>query len=162
MTRTILVLGCVLIVALALWAMRRGWRNRLARSANLPALPAPPTDLGTAMLSATGLYVGTTTAANWQDRVLHDGLGARAAAALSLYPGGLLIDRRGARPIFVPATAWVGARVAPALAGKVVGAGGLLVLRWQLGGTQLDSGFRADDKSTYPTWLTAINERISA
>jgi hypothetical protein len=157
MIRLLLVLGCVVLVLVALAGMRLGWRNRERRQATLPPLPAVPADLGSPRLpAATGVYVGTTFAASWQDRVVHGGLGRRAEASLALYDAGALIDRTGAEPVFVPAAELLDARLAPALAGKVMGAGGLLVLRWRLGAQEVDTGFRADDKSVYPSWVRAL------
>ena len=163
MTRALLVLSCVAALVLVLVGLRRGWRSRLARQAHLPPLPVVPLELGGPSLRATGLYVGTAFASSWQDRVLHGGLGERAAAAASLHPAGLLLTRQGAEPLFVPRAAWIEARLAPALAGKVMGEGGLLVLRWRLGESELDTAFRADDKTTYPQWVRAINNgKVSA
>ena len=156
MTRLWLVLSCVAVLALALLGMWLGWRNRRRRQSYLPALPELPSELGTPSLSATGLYVGTTFATSWQDRVVHDGLGARAAGSATLYPSGLVIERDGARPVFVPKGDLVDVRVAPGLAGKVMGDGGLLVARWRLGETELDTAFRADDKSSYPDWIRSL------
>jgi hypothetical protein len=162
MTRALLVLLCLAFVALCLLGMRRGWRNRLARQADLPALPALPRELGPAQLSSTGLYVGSTFAGSWQDRVLHGHLGDRADATASLHEAGLLVTRQGGAEVFVPRELWRQARLAPGLAGTVVGEGGLLVLRWQLGPELIDTGFRADDKSTYPRWVNAINGKVTA
>jgi len=161
-TRLLLVLLCVAIVLLALAAMWLGWRNRVARQAHLAPLPDVPDDLGDPTLSASGLYVGTTFATSWQDRVVHDGLGFRANGAATLYPTGLLIERDGAEPVFVPREALVGVRLAPGLAGKVMGDGGLLVARWRLGDTEVDTGFRADDKSSYPDWIRELTKEIPA
>lgn len=168
MTRAILVVLCVVLLVLALAGMRLGWRHRGERQAGLPPLPPVPADPGPARLQLTGLYVGTSTADSWQDRVVHDRLGERAAAVATLHDAGVLIDRQGAPAIFVPRAAWVGARLAPGLAGKVMGEGGLLVLRWRLGnadagdsgGIELDTGLRADDKSVYPAWVAAMNHPI--
>jgi hypothetical protein len=162
MTRLLLVLVCVGVLLLLLAGMRWGWRNRAKRQAYLPALPGVPAELGAASLSASGLYVGTTFATSWQDRVVHQGLGVRAEASATLYPAGLLIERDGAEPVFVPKEALVGVRLAPGLAGKVMGDGGLLVARWRLGDAELDTGFRADDKSTYPDWIRALRREINA
>ncbi len=119
-------------------------------------------DLGEALLAPQeGMYVGTAYASSWQDRVVHGGLGARAAATASLHRDGVLFERQGAESVFIPATDVVDARLAPGLAGKVVGAGGLLVVRWRAGGArdaELDTGFRADDKASYPDWVMKINE----
>jgi hypothetical protein len=157
MTRALLVLACAVFVLLLLAGMRLGWRNRERRQAILPPLPAVPEDLGAERLPVvTGVYVGTTFADSWQDRVVHGGLGRRAAATVGLYDAGALIDRTGAEPVFVPAADLLDARLAPALAGKVMGAGGLLVLRWRLGAHEMDTGFRADDKSVYPSWVRTL------
>jgi hypothetical protein len=157
MIRLILVLVCLAVLALTLLAMRRGWRNRMDRQSVLPPLPGRPADLGTELLRADGLYVGTTYSTSWQDRVVHAGLGERAAASAVLSTAGLAIDRDGAAAIFIPRRAFVEARLA-----KVMGEGGLLVLRWRLGAAELDTAFRADDKTTYPAWVAAINERAAA
>jgi hypothetical protein len=160
--RTLLVVACGLLVLAAVWGMRRGWRNRLARQAGLPPLPAAPADgdVGPVLLASPGLYVGSTFAGSWQDRVLHGGLGIRAAATATLHESGLLITRDGADAVFVPEASWVQARLAPGLAGKVVGEGGLLVVRWRLGEALVDTGFRADDKTRYPEWVDAINGKV--
>lgn len=156
--RTVLVLLCFALVVLAVLGMRRGWTNRARRQASLPPLPAVPADLGEPLLPPlTGSYVGTTFASSWQDRVVHGGLGTPADAVASCHPAGLLVRRQGAAAVFVPAEAVVEARLAPGLAGAVVGAGGLLVVRWRLGEAELDTGFRADDKTGYPTWVRRLN-----
>jgi hypothetical protein len=162
MIRFLLVLLCLAFVVLGAYGMRRGWRNRLARQSTLPALPSEPADPGPAELTSTGLYVGSTFAGSWQDRVLHGRLGERAEATMTLHADGVLMDRQGSPPIYVPRELWREARLAPGLAGKVVGEGGLLVLRWQLGNELVDTGFRADDKTTYPKWVETINGKVRA
>jgi hypothetical protein len=162
MTRLLLVLICVALVVLALAGMRRGWRNRLRRQAELAPLPAVP-ELGELLAPAlAGLYVGTAFSSSWQDRVVHAGLGARADSTATLHPEGVLVDRTGAAPIFVPSDAIESVRLAPGLAGKVMGAGGLLVIRWRLGTAVLDTGIRADDRGLYPAWVRVLNQLIGA
>lgn len=161
MTRAFLVLLCVAFVVAVLAGMRRGWRNRARRQAPLlTELPGVPARLGTLRLGPhEGLYVGSSFAASWQDRVVYRELGNRAAARISWYDTGLVVERDGASTVFVPGEAITDARLAPGLAGKVVGAGGLLVLRWRCGDQLIDTGFRADDKRAYPQWIEAINGR---
>jgi hypothetical protein len=74
-----------------------------------------------------------------------------------LTEAGVSITRQGSTPIFLPAAQLIDARLEPALAGKVVGRGGLLVLRWQHGEQDLDTGIRADDRTSYPQWVAAID-----
>jgi hypothetical protein len=167
MIRAGMVLGCLLLVVLALAGMRLGWRNRGRRQADLPPLPPVPESAGPVSAgpesagpelapALTGLYVGSTVATRWQDRIVAHRLGERAEAVVRLTAAGVLIQRQGSPDIFLPADRLVDARLEPALAGKVVGDGGLLVLRWRHGDRLLDSGIRADDKSGYPAWLRAV------
>lgn len=157
MTRLLLVLATVAVFALAMWGMRRGWLARGRRQGDLEAPPAAPADLGAPMLEPlAGLYVGSTMAGSWQDRIVAGGLGVRADATAGLYGKGVVIERQGSEPVFIPAGSILEASLAPGLAGKVVGAGGLLVIRWQLGGEQIDTGLRADDKTRYPEWVAAL------
>ena len=165
MIRTLLVVIVVAVLLLVLAAMAWGWRRRGARQdVLLPGLDTtPPAELGEIVVpAADGLYVGTTFATSWQDRVVVGGLGRRAAATATLHRSGALFDRQGDSPVFLPWTALDGARVEPALAGKVLGQGGLLVLRWhhsseQGGDHLLDTGFRADDRAVYLDWVTALD-----
>lgn len=160
MIRVLLVLGCVLVFALALAGMYWGWSSRARRQADLPALPMPPESLQapTAPL-LTGLYVGTTVATQWQNRIVAQTLGERADAVATCTNDGVLIDRQGSGPIFIPAGQLVDARLEAAVAGKVMGPGGLLVIRWRHGDYELDTALRADDKSLYPLWVNAIEGR---
>ena len=163
MTRFLLVLVCLAVLVAALWGMRLGWRHRAARQRGLGPLPEPPAEQGAPIIEGeSGLYVGTTSARSWQDRIVARGLGRPAAARATLFPAGLMIDRAGDSVIYVPAASIIEGRLAPALAGKVVGARGLLVVRWRLGDWVLDTGFRADDERRYPDWLRAIAGLVTA
>jgi hypothetical protein len=163
MTRLLLVLGCIAFLLLMLVGMWWGWRNRARRQAGLPALPPVPDAPGDELAPRLdGVYVGSTFASSWQDRVVHGGLGVQANATATLHPSGVLIEREGATAVFLPREAITGARLAPGLAGRVVGEGGLLVIGWRLGDAELDTGLRADEKSSYPQWVRTINERVTA
>jgi hypothetical protein len=159
MTRWALVAAFGLLFVLALSGMWLGWRQRGRRQDWLPELPDVPAALGADLAAPlSGLYVGSTVATRWQDRIVARGLGARAESVARLTEAGALIERQGSTPIFIPAGQLIDARLEPALAGKVVGQGGLLVLRWRHGEHDLDTGIRADDKTGYPGWITAITE----
>nr|WP_237421707.1 transporter [Gordonia sp. SID5947] len=149
----VVVLVWLGLVALVL----RGWRNRGRRQTDLIGpLPTVPADLGVPTRGPdTGLYVGSTIAPSWQDRVAVGDVGDRASAAISAYPAGILIDRKGASEIWIPRASITAVRTERGLAGKVMSADGVLVIRWVLpSGTEIDSGLRADDKNTYPGWVS--------
>jgi len=80
---------------------------------------------------------------------------------LTRYPEGILLERSGATPIWIPQDAIAAIRTERGLAGKVVpGRGntetatGILAIRWRLpSGTEIDTGFRGDDRSEYARWI---------
>lgn len=149
------------LVALMWW----GYRNRRKRQTALPAFPTAPAQLlaavraGTAeplLPPSTGVYASTVTDASWQDRVAVGDVGFRAEATAHLLADGVLFDRTGAEPVWIPRDTVLDARTAPGIAGKVMGRDGLLVVRWRLDGHEFDTGFRADDKDDYQTWVPAL------
>ncbi len=163
MERALWVIGLVLLCLLAAWGLWVGWKHRAQRQSGLPELPAVPEHLGEVVVPPlTGLYVSSTTARNWQDRIVARGLGVRAPALVRLTEDGALIDREGADPIFVPVKDLVEVTTAPGIAGKVMGqADGILILRWRLGDVEVDSGIRADDRDEQAGFIAAARELIN-
>jgi len=161
-TRVELVALFVALFVVSLAAMWLGWRNRARRQSALPELASAPTELGVDVVAPlTGVYVGSTTSTRWQDRIVAHGLGETAESVARLTEAGVLIERQASPSIFIPDGELIDARLEPALAGKVVGRGGLLVLRWQHGSFCLDTGIRADDRTQYPAWIKAIDARAT-
>ncbi|GAA4618429.1 transporter [Saccharopolyspora hordei] len=158
MERTLWVLALVALAALVFYGMWRGWHNRARRqAAELPAFPVPPADLGEELRpAATGMYVGTTKADHWQDRVVVGDIGHRANGSTHLHASGLLVRRTGASDLWIPAESVVDCRLDHKLANKVVPGAGLVVVTWQLGEVLLDTGFRGDDKDVQTEWVEAI------
>ena len=164
MDRTLLTVLLIAIVLLAAWGLLVGWRHRARRQSDLPALPAVPADPGADLVEPlTGLYVSTTNAGSWQDRVVAHGLGRRATATVHLSTTGVLIDRVGEDAIFIPIADLEAVGTAPGIAGKVMAMpDGILVLTWDLGGHKLDSGLRADDLEAQADWIARAEQLIPA
>lgn len=152
---TVLVVIVLMLIMIGL--MTLGWRNRSRAQAGLfDALPQPPTDPGDVVLGPlTGVYIGSTVAGDWQARIARPPLGHRSAATLTAHTEGLLLEL-ATDVVWIPRTDLVGVRRTSALANKTVPGGGILAARWQVasptGHTVIDSGFRADDKDSYPRW----------
>jgi hypothetical protein len=162
MVKDLSLLLTVVLVGVALVLIWLGWRNRLRRQADVDPLPAVPVELGSPLAAADGQYVASTTAGDWLDRIAVHGLGIRTNAELSVRPEGVLFERSGTGPLFIPAARLTGVRQESGMAGKFVEKDGLLVLSWMLGTHELDTGFRtrrADDKTTL---LNALRDLISA
>ncbi|ORI22593.1 transporter [Rhodococcus sp. 1168] len=156
MDRVLIVIAFIvfwlLMIALIFW----GWRGRQKRQADrIGTFPGVPSDIGSTVLEpSTGLYVGSTIAPSWQDRIAVGDIGHRATAELSRHQHGILLVRTGESTIWIPEESIRAIRTERGLAGKVMSKDGLLVIRWELPtGTEIDTGFRADDKFVYPAWV---------
>ncbi|WP_322747529.1 MULTISPECIES: hypothetical protein [unclassified Frankia] len=154
--------GCLLLFVAAVGGMRRTWRRRAERQEeDLPDLPAVPGETGTVLAAPLkGLYLGTVDAGHWLDRITARGLGGRADAYVTVYEGGIQVDRTGSEPFWIARDAVRGARLERAHAGKVAGAGRIIVLAWSLGAHELETGLRGDDRARQPKVVRAVHGLI--
>ncbi|QKV91583.1 hypothetical protein HUT19_07320 [Streptomyces sp. NA02950] len=150
------VVGLLLVIGLVYWLMREGWKWRGTLQGDLPELPQAPAEPGDPRLTMTGRYHGSTTAGQWLDRIVAHGLGTRSRAELTLTDAGVTVVRPGAKDFFIPADSLRDARLDKGIAGKVLAEGGLLILTWQLGDRQIDSGFRSDHAAEHRAWVEAL------
>jgi hypothetical protein len=171
-TSLIMAAVVAVLIAFAIRQMMRGWLRRAQRQAQLiGTLPPLPDTVGPALIPATkGLYVGSTLAPSWLDRIAVGDLGYRTKAVLTRYPEGIMLQRSGAGPIWIPDDAIEAIRTEKGLAGKVILGGrsaatggtaqsheGILAIRWRLpSGAEIDTGFRADDRRQYTQWLEGV------
>ncbi|WP_444661874.1 PH-like domain-containing protein [Cellulomonas sp. CW35] len=141
--RQAVTVGAMLVLlVLALWGARVGWERRRRRTlAAVPTIPAVPDELG-ALLAGPfdAVYVSTTLAGDWLERVVANDLGVRSPAQVSVHDTGVLVRRTGAHDVFVPRAALRGVARAPGIAGKVVGRDGLVVVSWLPPGAADDRG----------------------
>jgi hypothetical protein len=156
------VAGLALFVALVYWLMRQGWKWRGTLQSDLPELPESPEQPGAAKLRMSGRYHGSTTAGQWLDRIVAQGLGTRSRAELTLAEQGLAVVRPGADDFFIPLDRLREARLDKGIAGKVLAEGGLLVVTWEHGDKLIDSGFRSDRAAEHTAWVEAINTMNTA
>jgi hypothetical protein len=166
-----------LLIAFVIQLMLRGWRKRAQRqAAMIGTLPPVPETVGSPIVAPTrGMYVGCTLAPSWHDRVAVGDLGYRGKAVLTRYPEGIMVQRSGASPIWIPQESITAIRTVRGMVGKVVpptlnsrrtarngraesgnaaSHEGILAIRWRLpSGTEIDLGFRGNDRSDYAGWL---------
>jgi hypothetical protein len=133
MTWAISIGTLLVLLALALWGMRRGWLARGERTAafvpTLVPVPADPGEPRSGLLP--GVYVSTVLADNPLERVVAQGLGVRSQAAVQVLDAGVRIARSGATELFIPRQALLEVTTSGGQAGKFVGGDGLSVLTWQ-------------------------------
>lgn len=166
--RVALSLTVVAVILLGTWGMRRGWRARAARQADIPAPAAgppgsgppasgPPASVGDGV---PGMYVATTRAGDLLDRVVVHGLGNRGRAELVVRTDGVLVDRVGEPPLWIPRESLRDVRLGSGQAQKAYEAGGLILISWQLGEHHLDTGFRADDPEQHVATASALSALV--
>jgi hypothetical protein len=159
MDRLLLTLGTLALALVAYAGMLKGWRSRQQRQSDLPPPPVAVGDAATLAGPVPGLFVGTTSADSWLDRVAAHHLSDRAAGQALVASDGVHLERAGLPELFVPWAQLDRADVETALGGKVVSTG-MLVLTWRLGERVLRSAFRADDRAAHPLLLNAITNHV--
>lgn len=154
----------VILIAFLIRLMMRGWRHRgRLQEALIGTLPSVPDMVGPPTVAPTrGLYLGCTLAPKWNDRVVVGDLGYRTKAVLTRYPEGIMVQRSGAGPIWIPQDSVVAVRTERGIVGRTIPPlptrphDGVLAIRWRLpSGTEMDTGFRADNRTDYARWLRA-------
>lgn len=152
----------VVVIGLLIRLMMRGWRHRgQLQAALIGTLPAVPDTVGAPTVAATrGIYLGCTLAPKWNERVVVGDLGYRTKAVLTRYPEGIMVQRSGARPIWIPQDLVIAVRAERGIVGRTIPSlptrphDGVLAIRWRLpSGTEIDTGFRADDRGDHTRWL---------
>ncbi len=153
-----------LLIAFIIQLMMRGWRERArtpgrvdrhaardprARSARRRS--PPPASTSAARMAPA-----------WSQRITVGDLGYRSKAVLTRHPEGILVQRIGAQPIWIPGESISGIRTEHVIAGKVAARDGILAIRWRLpSGIKIDTGFRADNRDDYKGWLQSWPEGVA-
>jgi hypothetical protein len=142
---TVVTLAAMGGIYLLMW---RGWKKRQVRQADVPDLPAVPEHV---RASAAGsgaedgvdcVYVSTTSAGDWLDRIAVHQLGNRSRADVRVGAAGIWIGREdfGAADIFIPAESVREVRLTSGMAGKYRHDAAIVVVTWEHGDRMLDSG----------------------
>lgn len=157
MARAILVIVVVGAIVIALGAMSRSWKRRIAAGSGLPPLAEPPVDrAGDALEIDHATYLGTVTSQHWLDRVAAQGLGHRGPTSLVVDIRGLVIDRIGTAALFIPQAAITNVELARGLAGRVYGKDGVVVVSWVWGGQALNTGVRIPAEHTRSALISRL------
>lgn len=155
MTRTLLVLGILALIALSYFGMLRAWRARVASQAAI-AEPAAPSGARAVAGPWTGRYLGATRAGEWLARVDAHSLGERSLASVRITPTGIDVVRANTRSFGIPFGDLVGVRADKAIAGRAYEDGGIVVVTFRLGNEPIDIGFRFPDTAEHLAAIRAI------
>jgi hypothetical protein len=157
--RLALTLVVLAVIGLGIWGMRRGWRARAERQSDIPAPVGPPAGASSGRAVA-GQYVATTTAGDLLDRIVVHGLGNRGRADLYIRSEGVLLDRVGEPPLWIPKESLRDIRLGSGQAQKAFELGGLILITWKLGDREFDTGFRADDPAEHVATASTLSSMI--
>lgn len=151
-----------LLLAVLFALMQRGWRRRARHQAELIGpLPAAPDTVGPAMLITHGRYLGCVLAPSRCERIVVGDLAYPSRAVLIRYQEGIMVQRNGAGPMWIPRESIRAIHTKRGPTGKgvdrVVTRNGILAIRWQLpSGVELDTNFRGRDSREYTGWLEEV------
>lgn len=135
---SVMIALAIFLLGLAWW----GWRNRRRRFRHLDGALVRSLPSSASLLSFDGLYVATTVADDPMDRIPVGPLSFRAKARFSIHPEGLVIGAQGEHPVLLSAEGGMQAGRATWTIDRVVEPDGLVMVRWSLGGTEVDSYLR--------------------
>ncbi len=161
MSRGWAVVILALLLAGAYVAMWRGWRRRGAGQADLPQLPGPLPDAESLAGPVEAVYVGTTTAGDWLDRVVVHTLGRRSPAAVLVTAAGITVGRGPEPALHIPTAAIRGVRVDRAGAHRVTRSEQLLVVTWSHAGRGLETVLRPRLRSDLGSLHNAVAALVS-
>jgi len=132
----------VLVLAGVYVAMLHGWRRRAASQLELAELPAALPSADALIGPVEAVYLGTTSAGDWLDRVVVHTLGRRSPASVIVTTAGVVIDRTPEPRLHIPVAALRGVRADRAGAHRASRTEQLLILTWIHGGRLLETVVR--------------------
>jgi hypothetical protein len=133
------LIGFVVIIGLAVL----GWTTRRRRQRTIPAPEPMPADIGAVFGEFEGFYVSTTLDGQPLNRVAVRGLGFRARATFAVAERGVVLALPG-NNVFIPRESIREVTRSNYTIDRVVEPGGLVLLAWTLGTTNLDSYLRVE------------------
>lgn len=155
--QVVAVLVVVVVVPLVWWLMWLGWRGRVRRQQDVEGPAAAPQGFSADLLDGVeAVYVSTTLAGQYLERVAAHGLGVRAEALVRVGRDGVLLVRQGVPDVFVPRDGLLGVRLERGMIGKFVEREGLVVLTWSLGEATLDTGLRLRHRTDRARLVSAV------
>jgi hypothetical protein len=150
-----------LVLAAAYFGMWRGWRRRAASQAELPALPAVlPAEVALAG-PVEAVYLGTTAAGDWLNRVVVRTLGRRSPASVTVTRAGVILDRAPEPRLDIPVSALRGVRTDRAGAHRTGRTERLLVLTWSHGGRLLETVVRPRHHRDLDVVMAAVGPLVT-
>ncbi len=154
-----LTAAVLLATVVAVWAMWRNWRKRIARQDWVQTYPLPGREF-VPRLELSGRYVACVPTEDWLERIAANGLGMPGRADILVGADGVLIRRDGALDVFLPAGQIVEATSAKGIAQEVYERDGIVAITWRSGLRSITTGLRLPRAAEHVALLDAVSELI--
>lgn len=161
MMRTLLTLALAALVLLSYAGMRKGWNGRLA--SQVAVIEPAPLLVSTVVDGPwPGVYLGSTYAGRWLDRIAAHTLGAKSQAEVARTSDGINVMRAGERSFTIPNADLIAVRADKGIAGRAYEDGGIVVITFRLGDAEVDAGFRFPNTDHHIAALAALVPEVTA
>jgi len=160
--RLVFTLVTIVVIALAVWGMRRSWAKKALQFAHLPAPQTQvPTDVEWMAGPVEARFGGTTTTGQWLNRVVTHDLGTPRGVQVSVSSQGLWLTDDTDFHLWLPTQDIVAVRTGRGIAGDVVEPDGMIIVSWTLGDTTLDSGIRISRNADHEAVLNELSKLVT-
>lgn len=155
----ILAIGLVIVIAGLAW---QGWRSRVTRQEATFESPNEALEFfGQELANATGFYVATSTAADFLERINAYGLGPRGAAQIIVFSEGVLVLRRGERPLAIDKAQMSKVMTTQYVIDRAVEAEGIISIAWTQNNVDLATHLRVVNEESRVNVIKALNSICS-
>lgn len=145
----------LILAALAFW----GWRSRKARQEAIFESPAEALEFfGEELARASGSYVATSFANDFLERINAYGLGIRGVAEILVFTEGILVVRRGERPLAIDKSQITGVSNSQYVIDRAVEAEGIISISWNQNETPLATHLRVVDEASRQVIIDALQK----
>ena len=136
----------------------RAWHKRKEEQTAKFDSPLEALDyFGELKAKSSGFYVATTYSENHLERISAFGLGSRGICQILVFSEGLLLIRKGERPLAIGSSALVSVSSNQVAIDKAVEPNGLMTITWKQNSSLLATHLRVVDKEKRNRVLDSIN-----
>ena len=153
--RILLVMLTLAVILLAMYGLRRGWRNRGRRQGLvLPDVPADIIAAAERSSAVSASYIGTIPQGQLLERLV--AAGTRAEADIVVADSGVLVDKLGDPPLFIGHDVITGLSTSSGMLQRHFGGHGLLMVDWVWADRPVSTGLGFPD----PADQDIVRQRI--
>jgi hypothetical protein len=157
------IVAAILLVLFAFFILTavRAWRSRAAsQEADFTQPAMALANAGEQLAKGRAFYVATTYADNHLERIRAYGLGIRGLAHAMVFEGGVLLVRKGERPLAIERTSIDGIFTNQVTIDRVTESKGILTIDWSQDSVKFSTHLRVVDQNDRAKLLAAL-ESIS-